>query len=280
MKRFQATFNRITLLLAGFLLVSCAAPTPANRVVRVAVIGGMMRTGLWPELAAQYETQTGHHAQLAMSGNRDRLAEAVRAGKVDVVAMQAGESASGLVAEGYCRNMRAWARNEFVIIGPHSDPAGIRGLRDGAAALARIARVRAPYLDYQNSGPRDVANALWEKAGIRPEGNWLLADDSSSSEEALEFARKKQAYVILGRIPVPQGANALGGLEILVQGDPEMHRVFVVLEAMPQKFPQANHKGAHAFANFLVRRDTQNFLLTFATNTPAGLPLFYPVTRR
>jgi tungstate transport system substrate-binding protein len=200
MKPIQRTFTVLMLLLPVILLSSCATPTPENRVVRAAVIGGMMRTGLWPELARQFDAQSAYRVELAMSGNRDLLAEAFRAGQVDLVAMHASDTASKLVSEGYATNMRPWARNEFVILGPRSDPAGIRGLRDGAAALARIARVRAPFLDYQNSGPREVATALWRKAGINPQGEWLLK--------------------------------------------------------------------------------AQNFLFTFATNSPPGLPLFYPVNRR
>ena len=216
--------------------------------------------------------------EVVASGNRDLVADAFRKGKLDVATMHAGEVASNLVAEGFARNMRVWTRNEFVIVGPPSDPAHIRGLRDGAAAVVRIAPIKAPFVDYQNSGPRDVAAALWEKARIEPQGNWLLETESGSSEEALEFARRKQAYVVLGRIPSLVNTSDGHDMEILVQGDPEMHRSFVVLEA--SRFAGTNVRGARALGDYLLSAETQRFLLKFASNSPAGVPLFLPVTRR
>ena len=139
-------------------------------------------------------------------------------------------------------------------------------------ALGRIAKAQAPFVDYQNSGPREITSALWKKAGIVPSGDWLLMDDSDTSEEVIESARRKQAYLVLGRVPaVP------GDMEILVQGDPEMNRPFVVIEAHPARFPESNVNGARRLADFLLKPETQNFLLTFATNGAPGLPMFRPV---
>src|SRR5262245_42521859 len=191
--------------LALLLLSSCATASKDKGAVRVAVIGGMMKTGLWPEIARRFEEDSGYKVKLAMSGNRELLAESFREGEADLLTMHSGDISTDLVADGYGTNMRPWTRNEFVVIGPRSDPARVRGLRDGAAALERIARAQAPFVDFQNIGTRELTTKLWKKAGIRPQGDWLLKDESENSEEVMEFARKKQAYVILGRIPVLQG---------------------------------------------------------------------------
>jgi len=273
-----AAFN-VSLVFVTLCLISCATQTHENRVIRAGVIGGMMRSGLWPGLAQRFEMESGYRVEVAVSGNRDLLADAFVAGELDLVAIHAGEVASNLVAYGYGRNMRTWTRNEFVIIGPRADPARIRGLHDGAAALTRIARVQASLVDYQNSGPREITAALWKKTGIQPRGDWLLKSDSNSSEQVIDFTRTKQAYVVLGRIPALERPQSVNDLEILVQGDPEMHRSFVVIEANPQKVPQANSKGARALADFLLKAKTQDFLRAFATNSVAGMPVFQPVTR-
>jgi tungstate transport system substrate-binding protein len=215
--------------------------------------------------------------ELAMSGNRELLAEAFRDGKADLLTMHSGDITTDLVADGYGINMRPWTRNEFVVIGPRADPAQIRGLHDGAVALERIAKAQAPFVDFQNIGTRELTTKLWKKARVRPQGDWLLKDESDTSEDVMEFARKKQAYVVLGRIPVLQGIFTADGMEILVQGDPDMRRPFIVMEANPKKFPEANTKGAHVLADYLLSSKTQNFLLQFGTNSPGGMPLFYPV---
>jgi tungstate transport system substrate-binding protein len=250
-----------------------------KHAVRVAVIGGMMRTGLWPEIAKRFEAATGYKVELTVAGNRELLADAFREGKADLLTMHSGDITTDLVADGYGMNMRPWTRNEFVIVGPRSDPAGIRGLRDGAAALERIARARAPFVDFQNIGTQELTTKLWKKAGIRPQGDWLLKDESEYPEEVMEFARKKQAYVIVGRIPMLQGVFAAEGMETLVQGDPEMRRPFIVMKANPKKVPNANTGGASALADYLLSAKTQGFLLQFGTNGPGGVPLFYPVNR-
>jgi tungstate transport system substrate-binding protein len=270
-------FLTIGSALALFALTGCATATKEKRPVRVAVIGGMMKTGLWPEIAKRFEAETGYNVELTMSGNRELLAEAFREGKADMLTMHSGDISTDLVADGYGTNMRPWTRNEFVIVGPRTDPAGIRGLRDGAVALQRIANAQAPFVDFQNTG--ELTTKLWKKANIRPQGEWLLKDESANSEEVMEFARKKQAYVMLGRIPVLLGIFSADNMEILVQGDPEMRRPFVVMEANPKRFPGANIKGSRALADYLLGSKTQDFLLQFGTNSPGGMPLFYPVNR-
>ncbi len=239
----------------------------------------MMKTGLWPELAKRFEAKTGYKTELTLAGNRELLAEGFRDGKADLLTMHSGDITTDLVADGCGMNMRPWTRNEFVIVGPHNDPAGIRGLHDGALALQRIAKTQSPFVDFQNIGPRELTTKLWNKAGIRPRGSWLLQDESESSEEVLEFARKKQAYVVVGRIPVTKGYISAEGMEILVEGDTNMRRPFIVMEANPKRFPATNVKAARALSNFFLSDETQKFLLEFGANSPTGMPLFYPVRR-
>src|SRR5262249_14485569 len=150
-------------LLPVWLRTACAEE---KQTVRVAVVGGLIRSGLWPALARAFEAESGSHAEVAVSGNREILAEAFRAGKADLIAIHQSPTATNLVSDAYATNMQVWTRNEFVIVGPKNDPAHIRGLHDGAVALKRIAESQAPFADYRNSGPRDISDALWKKAGI------------------------------------------------------------------------------------------------------------------
>jgi len=265
--------------LGVLLSAGCADDTSKQKVIRVAVIGGMMHTGLWPEIEKQFEAEHAWKIEVVMIGTRDLLAGAFREGKADLLTMHSGDVTTDLVADGYGRNLRPWTRNEFVILGPPSDPAKIRGLTDGAKALERIAETQSPFVDFQNIGTREMTYNLWKKAGIRPHGPWLMRDESRSSEEVIEFAREKQAYVVLGRIPVINGKMPSDGMEILVEGDPIMRRPFVVMEANPQKSPQANVNGARALADYLLSDKVQNFLMRFGTNSPGGRPLFFPVSR-
>jgi len=256
------------------ILIGCA---PAQQPpVRVAVIGGMVMTGLWQELAKQVEADTGLKLKLVTAGNKQVLDEAFRKGETDFVTMHASDEAANLVADGFATGMTPWARNELVIVGPVDDPAGIRGMTDGAAALRKIAEARAPYVDFNDGGARQIADKLWNKAGILPQGDWVVKDESEHPQ-IVAFAQKRHAYVIVGRIPVVKGKIETEGMEIMVRSDPDMLRPFVVLVADAKRFPHANVKGAQALADYLTSPKGQQVLKKFAAKQPDGVPLFYPV---
>lgn len=262
------------------LLAACGktpAPVADTKVVRVCVIGGMTMTGMWPRLAEKFEQETGLRVELVATGPKEVIIPVFREGRADLLTMHSSDAATSLVADGLAGNIRPWARNELVIMGPPEDPAGIRGLRDGAAALQKIAATRSPFLDAQGAGKRIVSEHLWEKAGLRPVGDWVLKDESKSPEDLLAYVESKGAYVICGRIPVLFGKLPKGRMEILVEGDPDMRRPYVVIEANPARIPGANAAGARKLADYLVSDRAQAFLKKFAEEQPAGVPLFYPV---
>lgn len=267
-----------------FLTLACATLTLAPAIaadkppVRVAVIGGMTMTGMWQELANRFETDTGWKTELVITGPKGVLSDALKRGAVDLLTMHSSDETTDLVADGYGTHLRPWARNEHTIVGPAADPAGIRGMTDGAAALKKIAAARAPFVDFYGPGSRELAHKLWKSAGLKPEGEWVLKDESASPQEIVKFAEQKHAYVVVGRIPVTKGKMPLGGMEVLVQGDPEMRRPYMVMEANPQKFPTANVAGARALADWLVGERGQRFLVDFAAEQPSGIALFHPIT--
>ena len=260
------------LLLILVCLSVAGAPEPP---VRVGVIGGMVMTGMWQELTRQVEADTGLKLKLVTGGNKQILVDGFHTGEVDFVTMHMSEEANQLVADGFATGMTPWAQNELVIVGPNDDPAGIRGMTNGASALRKIAEAHAPYVDF-SGGARQVADHLWKLAGITPRGDWVLKDESEHPQ-IVAFAQKRHAYVIVGRIPVVKGKIESDGMEIMVRGDPKMLRPFVVLIADAKRFPAANIAGARKLADYLTSERGQQFLRDYAAKQPDGLPLFYPV---
>ena len=272
----------VTLALFALLDAGCqkrpaAEPAINAPTVRCAVIGGMTMTGLWPEIVKMFEAQSGYHCELVATGPRPEISEVFRAGRADLITMHSGDITTDLVADGYGINMRPWTRNELSIVGPINDPAGIRGMTNGAAALRRIAETKSRFVDFQGVGSRELAHNIWRAAGIEPKGDWVLKDETVSKFDILQFARTNNAYVIVGYIPARLGKMNAAGMEILVQGDPAMRRPFVVMEANPKKFPKANHTGALALADFLLSPKVQTFLADFGQKTTGRGPLFHPV---
>jgi tungstate transport system substrate-binding protein len=272
--------RNLCFVLLVLLVGSCGrtVETPADsHVVRCAVIGGMTMTGLWQEIAKMFQAQTGYRVEVVATGPRPILDAAMRAGKVDLLTMHSGDITTDLVADGYGVNMRPWTRNELCIVGPPDDPAHIRGMTNGAAALRKIAGARAHFVDFEGIGSRELVHTLWRLADTEPRGDWVLKDGTISRWNILQFARTNNAYVVVGYIPARTGKMYAGGMEILVKGDPVMRRPFIVMETNLQKFPNANSVGARALSDFLLSDKVQNFLLEFGTQTNGPGPLFFPV---
>jgi tungstate transport system substrate-binding protein len=237
----------------------------------------MTMTGLWPEISKMFEAQTGYRIEVIATGPRPVLDEAMRAGKVDLLTMHSGDITTDLVADGFGIDMRPWTRNELCIVGPPGDPAHIRGMTNGAAALRRIAETRSRFVDFQGIGSRELAHTLWRLAGIEPKGDWVIRDDTVSKWDILQFARSNNAYVVVGYIPAHFQKMKAEGMEVMVKNDPAMRRPFIVMETNPRKFPQANNAGAKALSDFLLSAKTQDFLLIFGSQTNGPGPLFFPV---
>jgi tungstate transport system substrate-binding protein len=262
------------------LLTSCGRKPDArsdSKVVRCAVIGGMTMTGLWPKLTEMFEQETGYRTELIATGPRPDLDKVMREGKVDLLTMHSGDITTDLVADGFGTNMRPWTRNELCIVGPPDDPAHIRGMTNGAAALRKMAEAKAPFVDFQGIGSRELAHNLWRLAGVEPKGDWVIRDDTVSKWNILQFARSNHAYVVVGYIPARFQKMNAEGMEILVKDDPVMRRPFIVMEANPRKVPTANVGGARALSDFLVSPRVQTFLLEFGRQTNGPGPLFFPV---
>ncbi len=267
-------------LLSWLFAPSCSRKSepPADpHIVRCAVIGGMTMTGLWQKISAMFEAETGYRTEVVATGPRPILNEAMRAGKVDLLTMHSGDITTDLVADGFGVNMRPWTRNELCIVGPPGDPAQIRGMTNGAAALRKIAAAKAHFVDFQGIGSRELTHTLWRLAEVEPKGDWVIKDDTVSKWNILQFARTNNAYMVVGYIPAQMGKMYAEGMEILVKGDPVMRRPFIVMETNPKKFPKANYTGARALSDFLLSARIQNFLLEFGRQTNGPGPLFFPV---
>lgn len=269
------------LLFVSFLLAllpaqSGAADKPVKAPVKVAIIGGMTLGGMWQELSEKFTKETGWPVELVTTGPKAVLSEAFKAGNCDLLTMHASDEATELVANGFGIDMKPWARNEHCIMGPPSDPAHIRGLKEGATALKKIAESKSPFVDFMGPGSREVSHRLWTAAGVEPKGDWVLKDESPLPQSVVEYAASKGAYVIVGRIPILKGKIPSNGMEVMVQGDPNMRRPYVVMKADPKRFPKSNQEGAKALFEWMTGDPGQAFLKAYQISKPDALPLFFP----
>jgi tungstate transport system substrate-binding protein len=145
--------------------------------------------------------------------------------------------------------------------------------------MRKIAEAKANFVDFQGIGSRELTHTLWRLAGVEPQGDWVLKDDTKISKwNVLQFCREHNAYVVVGYVPAFFGKMANEGMEILVKNDPVMRRPYIVMEANPKKFPDANYAGATVLEDFLLSPEVQDFLRRFGKDTTANHPLFFPVS--
>jgi tungstate transport system substrate-binding protein len=275
--------NRIIIVsVAAVLLFALSnkanAGKSGSKPVRVAVIGGMTMTPLWGEIQKKFEAETGIKVEVVVTGEKPVLARAMKEGKVDFLTMHSSDATTNLVADGWARDLRPWAKNDLVIVGPAGDPAGISGMKDGAAAVRKIAEAKANWLDFQSNGPRETAHTLFANAGAQMIGPWVLKYENTDTSAILHYVASNNAYMIVGRMPILfNKMEPDSRVKIMVQGDPVMRRPYMVMVANPERFPAANVDGASKLADFLLSDKIQKFLATYDGGIGDGVPIFIPI---
>lgn len=243
--------------------------------VRVAAVGGLVLCGVWPRLAKKAEQALGMRLETVAAAPKEGVVPAFSAGEADLLLIHGSDAANALLAAGTAAPLRAWALNEHVIVGPPDDPAKVRGAPNGAEAVRRIAATGAPFVAFRDPGSHAVVSALWRMAGIRP-GAWVIPDTSSSAQGILGLAAERRAYTVVGHIPVAFGKMPASGSEILLSGDPEMRRVYVVIEPGPRHTATAEQRvAARRLADYLLSPAGQADLQ--AADREAGGPWIYPL---
>jgi tungstate transport system substrate-binding protein len=244
------------------------------RPVRCAVIGGVTASGLWAELARRFEDETNTRVIVVATGNKDVIVPFMERGEVDLFTMHASDAIINLVADGHALDPQPWARNELVLVGPTADPAHVRGSKDAAEAMRRIATAHATLVLPRGAGGREMVHGIMRDASLSPDAIATL--EGPDGPQVAQFAAHKNAYALVGMIPLSTGKMDKDGLEVMLRGDARLRRPYLVVVANPKRWPAANHAGAAALARFLRSPSTQAFIASF--HAPGSkTPLFFPV---
>jgi len=246
--------------------------------VRCAVIGGMMDTGFWPALVRRFEASHDHRIEVVAEGPKRVISRAFVAGEADLITMHAGDTIINLVADGYGVDPQPWAKNDLVLVGPASDPAGIRGMTDAVQAVRKIVRTKSNLLINRSLGAQGVLLRLMAAGGVEmdPRHTVLLLDDKN--RQMLLRASKEHAYTVVGRVPFLNGKIPNRDLVIMVQGDRRLRRPYVVVAADPARVPKPRAAAARQLARYLRAPATQAWIAQYGRGKLDERPLFFPVT--
>ena len=265
----------LRLLLVALTSLSLAAPARAqSSTVILSTTTSTQDSGLLDALVPLFEKQTGLTVKTISVGTGQALALAAR-GEADVALVHAPSLERKCVEEGKMRNRRLVMYNDFVIIGPASDPARIRGMTSAADAMKAIAQTGSRFVSRgDNSGTHILEKALWKLAGVEPAAPWYI-ESGQGMGATLGIVDDRNAYTITDRATFLAFAKRVR-LPILVEGDRPLLNIYSVLEVNPANGPKVNTAGGKAFADFMVAPETQRVIKTFGVEK-FGQALFVPV---
>jgi tungstate transport system substrate-binding protein len=267
----------VALVVVTTLLLSVAPRHIAAQGQRSPVIlsttSSTQDSGLLDVLVPMFERQSGYTVKTVAVGTGQALALGAR-GEADVVLAHAPELEKKYVAEGKMLNRRLVMYNDFVIIGPANDPAGIKGMT-AAHAMKAIARTGSRFVSRgDNSGTHILEKSLWKLAGIEPSAPWYI-EAGQGMGLALGLADDRNAYTITDRGTYLAYQKRLR-LPILLQGDRPLLNIYSVMDVNRANGPKVNTTGGKAFAEFMVAPETQNVIKTFGVDK-YGEALFVPI---
>jgi tungstate transport system substrate-binding protein len=259
----------------GFVVFSAAVATTQEKSIVVASTTSTQDSGLFNYLLPLFTQKTGITVNVVAQGTGQAL-DTGRRGDADVVLVHAKGAEQRFVAEGEGVKRFPVMYNDFVLIGPKSDPAGIRNLKDVAKAFRAIKDKQATFISRgDRSGTHFVELAIWNKdAGIdieKDRGPWYLSV-GQGMDATLQMAVASNGYVLSDRATWVHLKNK-NDLQVLVEGDKRMFNQYGVIPVNPAKHPKVKQDFGQLFVNWLISPEGQHAIANYKIN---GEQLFFP----
>jgi len=265
-------FSRVWVFLLTAMVLTPAFSGP---VLRLATTTSTDNSGLLAVLLPPFEKSTGIQVHVIAVGTGKALRLA-REGDVDVVLVHARKAEDALVADGYGVNRRDVMYNDFIIVGPESDPAAIRGMTDAVAALARIRSSGSLFVSRgDDSGTNKKELQLWEEAQLKPAGD-SYREAGQGMGKVLQMSGELGAYTLTDRGTWLAMQGKLSLVE-LVSGDPRLFNPYGVIAVNPDRYRDINYRDAMRLIAWLTSVEGQKIIEDFRINNQ---PLFIPMAIR
>lgn len=256
------------------MLAACGSPAAAPSAERSLILATTTSTqdsGLLDDLLPAFTAATGWAVKPVAVGSGQAI-EMGRRGEADVLLVHSPAAEEEYVAEGTAGRRLLVMHNDFVLLGPEADPAGVRG---GAAdeAMRRIASTgAAPFVSRgDDSGTHAREKSLWEEAGVAPGGSWYQ-ETGQGMGATLRVAAEKAGYTLSDRATY---LSQPGGLAVLVEGDPGLLNVYHVIEVTTRAGERVQPDAGAAFADWITGPEAQQRIGEFG-RAEYGQPLFVP----
>ncbi|HNR87759.1 MAG TPA: substrate-binding domain-containing protein [Spirochaetota bacterium] len=271
------------IILALVFIAGCASADvqrSGDRFILMSSTIGPIDAGIVGALEEAFEKETGIRVRHVGAGTGEALKIAQK-GSVDVVMVHAKALEEKFVGDGFGTERIPLMYNDFVIVGPAKDPAGIKGATRAADALKKISAKGALFISRGDKSGTHVAEMdLWAKAGIKPAGAWYLVYEKGAEGNAptLKFTDQKSAYTVIDRATYLSLKKQIK-LAILVEKDEALLNYISIIPVNPSKFKKANYGDVMTFVAWVSDQGKgQKIIADFGKDT-YGAPLFFPNSR-
>jgi tungstate transport system substrate-binding protein len=256
-------------------LILCATLiTPAvlaQRVIKLSTTTSTDSSGLLPYLLPAFQARTNMKVHVIAVGTGKAL-ELAKNGDVDVTLVHARPSEDKFMAAGHGVNRRDVMYNDFIIVGPTGDPAGITGSRNVLQAMKKIVDTRAKFISRgDNSGTDLMEKDYWKEVGSKPAGSAYISAGMGMGE-VLTMAAEMKAYTLTDRATY-SAYKAKTGLVIAVEGDKKMFNPYGIIAVNPAKYKDINYKGAMRLIEWITSDEGQKKIADFKVD---GQQVFFP----
>ena len=267
------TIGRLLLVI----VLACAAFIPAGakqKDIILATTTSTQDSGLLDELVPVFEKNSGYRVKTIAVGSGQAMALGEK-GEADVLLVHSPDAEEKFVKDGFGVNRLLVMHNDFVIIGPKEDRAGIKGVKSAAEAFTKIAASKSLFVSRgDKSGTHVKEQKIWKAAGIDPEKQTWYQQTGLGMGQTISVANEKLGYTLSDRATY-LSLKAATDLVILVEGNGSLKNIYHVIRVNPEKFTAVNAAGARAFSDFLVAPATQKMIGAFGVKK-YGEPLFFP----
>lgn len=249
------------------------AAKPAVKEIILATTTSTQDSGLLDVLIPDFEKKTGYKVKPIAVGTGQALKMGEK-GEADVLLTHAPKSEQPLVDSGVATNYKLVMHNDFIIVGPENDPAGVKGAKDSNEAFKKIADKGSIFISRgDDSGTHKKELSIWENTGVTPKGQKWYQETGSGMGQTLTIANEKLGYTLTDRATYLAQKKNLK-LVIVSEGDKGLLNIYHVMQVNSEKFPKVNEAGAKAFVEYMVNPDTQKMIGEFGKDK-YGESLFY-----
>lgn len=259
------------------LLCSGLGKGETNKFILLSSTIGPIDAGIVGLLENEFEKETGIRVRHVGSGTGAAL-DIARKGNVDLVLVHAKSLEEKFVSEGFGTERIDLMYNDFVIVGPADDPAGIKGMKLATEALKRISERKVTFISRGDKSGTHVAEMeLWGKAGIKPSGSWyvIFEKGATGNVPTLRYTDEKNAYTVIDRATYLTLKGQIK-LAILVEGDEALLNYMSLIPVNPKKFPKVNYEDAVVFVKWLTSPEKGQKIIRDFGKDKYGSSLFFP----